>query len=122
MGAAIAYCDWMPTSRSGAFFANLGGFHQLLVESGRDPKTLSIAAYYEPTGNLDQDRRALARFAEAGVDRVSSLGAAGVPGQGVGDGRGVGTADLARYAHFRADYLAMTSIKRPVRAAGLSLL
>ena len=73
MRAAIAYCDgWMPTSRSEAFFAKLGEFHQLLAESGRDPKTLSIGAYYEPTGNLDQDRRALARFAEAGVDRVSS--------------------------------------------------
>jgi hypothetical protein len=27
---------------------------------------------YEPIGNLVQDSRALARFAEAGVDRVSS--------------------------------------------------
>jgi hypothetical protein len=50
------------------------GASDLRKESGsrRDSKTLSIGAYYEPTGNLDQDRRALARFAEAGVDRVSS--------------------------------------------------
>jgi probable F420-dependent oxidoreductase len=73
MRAAIAYCDgWMPTSRGEAFFAKLGEFRQLLAHSGRDSKTLSIGAYYEPTGNLDQDRRALARFAESGVDRVSS--------------------------------------------------
>jgi probable F420-dependent oxidoreductase len=73
MRAAIAFCDgWMPTSRGEAFFAKLDEFRQLLAASGRDPKTLSIGAYYEPSGNLDQDRRAVARFAEAGVDRVSS--------------------------------------------------
>lgn len=73
MRAAIAYCDgWMPTARGEAFFAKLGEFRQLLAQSGRDPRTLSIGAYYEPAGNLDQDRRALDRFAEAGVDRVSS--------------------------------------------------
>jgi probable F420-dependent oxidoreductase len=73
MRAAIAYCDgWMPTTRGEAFFTKLGEFRQLLAHSGRDPKTLSIGGYYDPTGNLDQDRRAIARFAEAGVDRVSS--------------------------------------------------
>jgi alkanesulfonate monooxygenase SsuD/methylene tetrahydromethanopterin reductase-like flavin-dependent oxidoreductase (luciferase family) len=73
MRAAIAYCDgWMPTVRGEAFFSKLAEFRELLAQSGRDPKTLSIGAYYEPGGNLDQDRRALARFAEAGVDRVSS--------------------------------------------------
>jgi len=73
MRAAIAYCDgWMPTTRGEAFFTKLGEFRQLLAQSGRDPKTLSIGGYYDPTGNLDQDRRAIARFAEAGVDRVSS--------------------------------------------------
>ncbi|MBV8362528.1 MAG: LLM class F420-dependent oxidoreductase [Deltaproteobacteria bacterium] len=73
MRAAIAWCDgWMPTVRGDAFFAKLGEFRELLAQSSRDPKTLSIGAYYEPTGNLDQDRRSLARFAEAGVDRVSS--------------------------------------------------
>jgi probable F420-dependent oxidoreductase len=73
MRAAIAYCEgWMPTVRGDAFFAKLGEFREMLAQSSRDPKTLSIGAYYEPSGNLDQDRRALARFAEAGVDRVSS--------------------------------------------------
>jgi len=73
MRAAIAYCDgWMPTTRGEPFFTKLGEFRQLLAQSGRDPKTLSIGGYYDPTGNLDQDRRAIARFAEAGVDRVSS--------------------------------------------------
>jgi len=73
MRAAIAWCDgWMPTSRGDAFFAKLAEFRQLLTQSGRDPKSLSIGAYYEPSGNLDQDRRALDKFAEAGVDRVSS--------------------------------------------------
>jgi probable F420-dependent oxidoreductase len=73
MRAAIAYCDgWMPTVRGEAFFAKLSEFRRALASSNRDPRTLSIGAYYEPTGNLDQDRRALARFAEAGVDRVSS--------------------------------------------------
>ena len=62
----------MPTARCEAFFATLGDFRGLLAQSGRDSNTLSICAYYEPTGNLDQDRRALARFAQAGVERVSS--------------------------------------------------
>jgi alkanesulfonate monooxygenase SsuD/methylene tetrahydromethanopterin reductase-like flavin-dependent oxidoreductase (luciferase family) len=71
--AAITWCDgWMPTVRGEAFFSKLGEFRELLAQSSRDPKTLSIGAYYEPTGNLDQDRCSLARFAEAGVDRVSS--------------------------------------------------
>jgi hypothetical protein len=73
MRAAIAYCDGcMPTVRSEAFFAKLGEFRELLAQSGREPKTLAIGAYYEPAGKLDQDRRALARFADAGVDYVSS--------------------------------------------------
>jgi len=73
MRAAIAYCDgWMPTVRGEAFFAKLGEFRELLAQSGRETKTLAIGAYYEPSGKLDQDRRALGRFAEAGVDYVSS--------------------------------------------------
>jgi probable F420-dependent oxidoreductase len=73
MRAAIAYCDgWMPTVRGEAFFPKLSEFRELLAQSSRDPKTLSIGAYYDPSGNLDQDRRALARFADASVDRVSS--------------------------------------------------
>ena len=73
MRAAIAYSDgWMPTVRGEAFFAKLSEFRELLAQSGRDPKTISISAYYEPSGNLDQDRQALAKFANAGVDRVSS--------------------------------------------------
>ena len=71
MRAAIAYCNgWMPTVRGEAFFAKLLEFRELLVRSGREP--LTIGAYYEPAGKLDQDRRALTRFAEAGVDYVSS--------------------------------------------------
>ena len=73
MRAAIAYCNgWMPTVRGEAFFAKLGEFRELLAQSGREPKTLAIGAYYEPAGKADQDRRALAKFAEAGVDYVSS--------------------------------------------------
>jgi probable F420-dependent oxidoreductase len=73
MRAALAYCDgWMPTVRGAAFFTKLAEFRELLAQSGREPKTLAIGAYYEPTGKRDQDRRALAEFAEAGVDYVSS--------------------------------------------------
>ena len=72
MRAAIAYADgWMPTVRGDAFFSKLGEFRELLNQSS-DPKTLSIGAYYEPSGNLDQDRRALAKFADAEIDYVSS--------------------------------------------------
>jgi probable F420-dependent oxidoreductase len=73
MRAALAYCDgWMPTLRGDAFFAKLAEFRLLLQQSGRNSGSFLIGAYYEPTGDLDQDRRALNRLAEAGVDRVSS--------------------------------------------------
>jgi hypothetical protein len=39
-------------------FFKLAEFRELLVQSGREPKTLAIGAYYEPAGKLDQDRRA----------------------------------------------------------------
>jgi hypothetical protein len=40
----------MPTTRGEAFFAKLGEFRQLIGQSRRDRKTLSIGAYYEPIG------------------------------------------------------------------------
>ncbi|MBV8452293.1 MAG: LLM class F420-dependent oxidoreductase, partial [Deltaproteobacteria bacterium] len=46
MRAAIAWCDgWMPTVRGDAFFPKLSEFRELLAQSNRDPKTLSIGAY-----------------------------------------------------------------------------
>jgi len=95
MRAVIAYCDgWMPTVRGEAFFAELGEFRELLLQSGREPKTLVIGAYDEPAGKLDQDHRALARFTKAGVG-PAQVGSPGDSGQGIGEHRGVGEADRA---------------------------
>ena len=58
MRAAIAYCNgWMPTVRGEAFFTKLGEFREMLAQSGREPNTLTIGAYYEPSGKLDHDLR-----------------------------------------------------------------